>query len=191
MGPAADRRGHRDHRDHKDHRDHSRAADSHGAVVRSPGAGGHSRRVGDIPVVDGPPAGLHTPWEAVVPFLRGEDSDVEEDVLVGAHAAAPHVAAAHTPAAAVHSHNPGAAARSRAAAGRDYHGPAVDSHSRGAGSRAAADSRGAADSRNRRAADSRGADRHLEVDDRRAVDVAVDVRIQPEGHGDLVGIRHV
>ena len=86
-------------------------------------------------------------------------------LVVDAHGAAPHVAAAHIPAAAVRIRSPGAAARSRAA-DHDYRGPAVDSRSHGAGSRAAG-SRGAVDSQ-RPVVDSRGADRHLEVDDRRA-----------------------
>jgi len=146
--------------------------------------------VGDIPAADGPRGAVRTPWEEVVPFLQAEDNDVEEDVLVvDAHGAAPHVAAAHIPAAAVRSRSPGAAARSRAA-DHDYRGPAVDSRSHGAGSRAAADSRGAVDSQ-RPVVDSRGADRHLEVDDRRAVDVVVGVRTQPGDLGDLVDIRHV
>lgn len=186
--PAAPKAGHRDRRGRRDRRG---PVDSR-AAVRSPGAGGHSRRVGDIPVADGPPAGGRTPWEVVAPFLRGEDNDVEEDVLVvGAHVAAPHVVAAHTPAAAVHSRSRGAVAHSPAAADRGHRGPAVDSRSHGAGSRAAAGSRGAADTQNRPAVDSRGADRHLEVDDRMAVDVVVDVRIQQVDHGDLVDIRHV
>lgn len=172
--PAAPKAGHRDRRGRRDRRG---PVDSR-AAVRSPGAGGHSRRVGDIPVADGRPAGGRTPWEVVPPFLRGEDNDVEEDVLVvGAHVAAPHVVAAHTPAAAVHSRSRGAVAHSPAAADRGHRGPAVDSRSHGAGSRAAAGSR--------------GADRHLEVDDRMAVDVVVDVRIQQVDRGDLVDIRHV
>lgn len=95
-------------------------------------------------------------------------SHVNPLLVVGAHVAAPHVVAAHTPAAAVHSRSRGAVAHSPAAADRGHRGPAVDSRSHGAGSRAAAGSRGAADTQNRPAVDSRGADRHLEVDDRMA-----------------------